>query len=63
MTPLFPPGDEPDANASARTETAQRVLSEARRILAEVKDGHNHSEERRQWAATILGMNAIWGQK
>lgn len=61
MTPLFP--DEPEANTEARTQTAERVLSEARRILREVREGHGHSDERQKWASTILAMNALWGKK
>lgn len=52
------PVDEPAANTAARTETAERVMAEARRILAET----GHSQERVDWAKSILGTAAMWGK-
>lgn len=54
----LPPVDEPAANTKARTETAERVMAEARRILAET----GHSQERVDWAKSILGTAAMWGK-
>lgn len=49
------PIDEPEANSKARTDTAERVLAEARRVIADPLQ----SQERIDWAKSILLANTF----
>lgn len=51
------PVDEPEANTNARTETANRVLEAARKILSEP----GHTQERIDWAKSIVTV-ASWSK-
>jgi len=58
--PFLAPFDEPPV--VARTETAQRVIEHAKRILRECELGYSHSDEKRGWARSILGTAKMWGK-
>lgn len=46
-----------------KTDTAERVLEQARQILQQEKDGHSPGQERIDWAKSILQANALWKPK
>lgn len=45
-----------------KTETAERILEMARQILQDVKAGLSHSQDRIDWAKSILTAN-MWPRK